>query len=244
MCPSGQAPIVPRPAQAGAYTRYCYKLPTPLPHCQYHASATVCLYCVQGYLLSGGLCVTAVSIPDCLVITTRFCASCPAGYRLLTPVDDGKSISYGLSLATTFQTTVELESRCVLDLPNTFANPQAPIVPSQIPHCATYSNAGTCLRCEPQYFIDAVGLCVKSIATVPYCLVYAAEGVCQVCTDQRFPTDGGRACTPVANDIEHCKCYYSYDVCNYCEKDFYLSDGVCKKVTFLKGNCDIYGANQ
>lgn len=243
ICPTGFAPIVPRPLVVNKDTLFCQQLSAPLANCQYQSSETVCLHCATGYIFDGTACTTQDVIADCLVMTSQYCASCPAGYKLLTPTTDGKSISYGLSVAITFQTTVELESRCVLDIPNSFTNTAAPIIPTQIPHCSVYTNAGTCQRCEDQYYINSVGQCVKSTAPVPNCLVYGGDQICAICTNETFPTNGGTVCSAVGVDIQYCKCYSSYTTCEHCDDQHYLdADGTCKSVT-TKPECDIYDSN-
>lgn len=63
------------------------------------------------------------------------------------------------------------------------------LVPSEISHCALYSDATTCLTCNTGYYLNGTS-CAKSDVTIPGCGVYFDRLTCFACSSGFLKTPG------------------------------------------------------
>lgn len=232
LCPVDKAPIpnIDLPTTP-VLTTYCENVASLKDNCQYYSSQTACLYCAVGYHPDGsGDC--AADIPKCLVSTDSLCSGCPATYALVTPVGDAKTVSFALSLAEAYQTTIVVSSRCVPTKPLGYSF----TAPAADANCANSNPDGSCAQCSAGHVLDATGACSGPQTGVEGCAVYSAVTVCASCAAGLYPSADGSKCEPY---IKNCKYYSGSHDCLYCEPDFYRASATSCQPSADIADCEV-----
>lgn len=203
-----------------------------LPNCKYQTSLTTCFYCNIGFRLNeSGACVT--DFANCLVSTNGVCSSCPPNFTLVPAARDTSGLSFLLSDAETYQTTLQMTWKCLPTNPLGFTYTAA----AADPNCANVNPDNSCSNCKDGFYFDAAGLCVDLNTDVEHCVIYIDANKCAYCDTDFYPTDDGSACLPY---IDHCKYYDGLNACKICDKMFYLASPTsCLPANDIPG-CEIW----
>jgi hypothetical protein len=135
------------------------------------------------------------------------------------------------------------QNQCLLcDITNNFRLVGSACQLGQQVNCLYASQAGTCLLCMNQYFLDSnVNNCVQTPSSkiVSNCVSYSSTQVCTVCGPNFFVRLG--SCVAITTTIPNCRLYSADGVCSLCQPG-YIRSGTDTKCSLLpvNDNCLFY----
>jgi len=234
LCPPGKIPIVPAPKLQSTHDfdfeqNFCEPAQNAVDFCVYYSKDGKCLYCKKGYYESEGNCLK--QIKNCLLSAFNICTSCKSGFKLLTPIENGKILSDGLSTVLKYDTTLELSATCGSEnLIVTEMMRAAPEINYSVADqssldasCQKYAADGVaCEVCSPNYFMSTSQQCIQPATVIADCKVYQSAFACATCHDGYHPSLNGDSCLVNPKHIENCVGYSDLYACVRCAAGYYV----------------------
>ena len=210
-----------------------------IPNCAIYdgsASATVCLFCVNGYYLSGGACQardTSRAIANCVTPsnTSDSCETCSTGYA---------RTSDGFSCLT-------IVSNCEIHAPSSqgdtglrcskcsrgFALREGACIAGRVTNCATFVSGDplVCSDCEQGFFLSENACLAQS--TLEGCAEYSTShrGLCTRCQPKNALFSRDAECRRVSAPLANCDVHASASTCLRCRSGFYVGEnGTCSEI--------------
>lgn len=217
----------------------CIKNAILIPNCLSHVTPNRCSECKEHYRLQGSVC-TKISQSNCVKFKDQKCTQCSSGYYLNSSSTCVK-FSADLNCAEYHHDSNGCHS-CPDDYEKNDDHKCEPKQNLDLPGCENVVPGQTeCTKCKDEFYLDASTK--KCLArTVQFCDIHEEDkNECSKCEMGYYISGGDKTKCVEAKTTTGCQQYATNeDKCEYCERERFMLNSECYKVTKTVDNCRVY----